>query len=70
MSNGRSALGELHPARGSGRAALVSDFDGTMTEHDFFKLAIDQLLPANTEDYWASYRTGAITGDLNFETHH
>ena len=40
---------------------LVSDFDGTMTRHDFFKLAIAQLLPADTPDHWADYRSGKIT---------
>jgi 2,3-diketo-5-methylthio-1-phosphopentane phosphatase len=40
---------------------LVSDFDGTMTRHDFYGLAIEKLLPADTPDYWADYRTGAIT---------
>lgn len=40
---------------------LVSDFDGTMTRHDFYKLAIESLLPPDTPDYWAEYRTGAIT---------
>jgi 2-hydroxy-3-keto-5-methylthiopentenyl-1-phosphate phosphatase len=40
---------------------LVSDFDGTMTRHDFYKLAIASLLPADTPDYWAEYRKGAIT---------
>src|SRR5262249_23092038 len=40
---------------------LVSDFDGTMTRHDFYKLAIESLLPPDTPDYWADYRTGAIT---------
>jgi 2-hydroxy-3-keto-5-methylthiopentenyl-1-phosphate phosphatase len=40
---------------------LVSDFDGTMTRHDFYKLAIELLLPPNVTDYWARYRTGAIT---------
>jgi 2-hydroxy-3-keto-5-methylthiopentenyl-1-phosphate phosphatase len=40
---------------------LVSDFDGTMTRHDFYKLAIESLLPADTPDYWAEYRTGTIT---------
>jgi len=42
-------------------AVLISDFDGTMTRHDFYKLAIEQLLPQDTPDYWADYRTGAIT---------
>lgn len=40
---------------------LISDFDGTMTRHDFYKLAIERLLPADTPDYWAEYRSGAIT---------
>jgi 2,3-diketo-5-methylthio-1-phosphopentane phosphatase len=40
---------------------LVSDFDGTMTLHDFYTLAIEKLLPADTPDYWADYRSGAIT---------
>lgn len=40
---------------------LVSDFDGTMTRHDFYKLAIESLLPSDTPDYWAEYRVGTIT---------
>jgi len=32
-----------------------------MTRHDFYKLAIESLLPPDTPDYWADYRTGAIT---------
>ena len=40
---------------------LVSDFDGTMTQHDFYKLAIDRLLPPSVPDYWAQYRAGALT---------
>jgi 2,3-diketo-5-methylthio-1-phosphopentane phosphatase len=40
---------------------LVSDFDGTMTAHDFYRLAIDRLIPAETPDYWHEYRLGRIT---------
>jgi 2-hydroxy-3-keto-5-methylthiopentenyl-1-phosphate phosphatase len=40
---------------------LVSDFDGTMTGHDFYELAIESLLPSDTPDYWAEYRAGTIT---------
>jgi 2,3-diketo-5-methylthio-1-phosphopentane phosphatase len=40
---------------------LISDFDGTMTRHDFYKLAIERLLPADTPNHWADYRSGAIT---------
>lgn len=43
------------------RGVLVSDFDGTMTRHDFYKLAIESLLPPDTPDYWAEYRAGTIT---------
>lgn len=44
-----------------GERVLVSDFDGTMTRHDFYELAVDSLLPADVPDYWAQYRAGAIT---------
>ena len=47
-------------AAGKG-GVLVSDFDGTMTRHDFYRLAIASLLPPDTPDYWAEYRTGVIT---------
>jgi 2-hydroxy-3-keto-5-methylthiopentenyl-1-phosphate phosphatase len=40
---------------------LVSDFDGTMTQNDFYKLVIESLLPRETPDYWAEYRSGTIT---------
>ncbi len=40
---------------------LVSDFDGTMTRRDFFKLAIQQLLPCDGPDFWSDYRAGHIT---------
>lgn len=42
-------------------SVLVSDFDGTMTRHDFYKLAIEKLVPPDTPDYWAGYRSGTIT---------
>lgn len=40
---------------------LVSDFDGTMTRHDFYELAIESLMPADVPNYWAEYRAGTIT---------
>jgi 2-hydroxy-3-keto-5-methylthiopentenyl-1-phosphate phosphatase len=40
---------------------LVSDFDGTMTRRDFFKLAIEHLLPPDGPNFWSEYRTGRIT---------
>lgn len=40
---------------------LVSDFDGTMTRRDFFKQAIQHLLPPDVPDAWSEYRAGRIT---------
>ena len=40
---------------------LVSDFDGTMTRNDFYKLAVERLLPPDTPDHWAAYREGTLT---------
>jgi 2-hydroxy-3-keto-5-methylthiopentenyl-1-phosphate phosphatase len=40
---------------------LVSDFDGTMTRHDFYKLTVESLLPPDTPEYWAEYRAGTMT---------
>ena len=40
---------------------LVSDFDGTLTARDFFKLAIQGLLPPDVTDFWREYRAGRIT---------
>ena len=42
-------------------SVLVSEFDGTMTRNDFYKLAIESLIPPGTSDYWAEYRAGDIT---------
>jgi hypothetical protein len=33
------------PTSSHGPSVLVSDFDGTMTRHDFYRLAIEELLP-------------------------
>lgn len=46
---------------GTRGGVLVSDFDGTMTRHDFYRLALEALVPPGTPDYWAEYRNGAIT---------
>ena len=50
-----------HQPGGAKGGVLVSDFDGTMTRHDFYKLALEALVPPGTPDYWTEYRTGAIT---------
>lgn len=43
-----------------GKRVLVTDFDGTITEHDFYRQAAS-LLPHDIPDYWREYRSGAIT---------
>lgn len=43
------------------RAILVSDFDGTMTRHDFYRLAISQLIPPDCPNHWLEYRNGQMT---------
>jgi len=50
----------MSPSNKPGRV-LVSDFDGTMTRHDFYKLAIESLLPADVPDFWSEYRAGMIS---------
>lgn len=40
---------------------LVTDFDGTMTGNDFYKLVADRLLSADALAPWQDYRAGAIT---------
>lgn len=42
-------------------AVLVTDFDGTLTRHDFYQLVRDRLVPADTPDHWEAYRRGAMT---------
>jgi 2-hydroxy-3-keto-5-methylthiopentenyl-1-phosphate phosphatase len=40
---------------------LVSDFDGTMTQHDFFDLARHDLPSVADHDFWQDYVGGKIT---------
>jgi 2-hydroxy-3-keto-5-methylthiopentenyl-1-phosphate phosphatase len=40
---------------------LVTDFDGTMTRHDFYQLAVARLLPPDVPNHWADYRAGRLT---------
>jgi HAD superfamily phosphoserine phosphatase-like hydrolase len=48
-----------------GASTLVTDFDGTVTRHDFFDLVMQRLVPEGTPDYWGEYRRGQRT---HFET--
>src|SRR5215467_4931273 len=40
---------------------FVSDYDGTITDKDFYSLLAEHYAPANTPDYFAQYREGRIT---------
>jgi 2-hydroxy-3-keto-5-methylthiopentenyl-1-phosphate phosphatase len=43
------------------KRVLVTDFDGTMTDRDFYSLVVEQLLPSDLPDYWVDYRAGRLT---------
>lgn len=40
---------------------FVTDFDGTMTQQDFYELVLQKLLPADAPDFWSQYLSGSIT---------
>ncbi len=42
-------------------SVLVTDFDGTLTQHDFYRLVLDELVPAGTPDYWSWYLAHKVT---------
>ena len=46
-------------------ALLVTDFDGTMTERDFYQLALDRFTPSETRYIWDRYKQKELT---TFET--
>jgi 2-hydroxy-3-keto-5-methylthiopentenyl-1-phosphate phosphatase len=43
------------------RKIFVSDYDGTITDKDFYSLLADRYIPADAPDYFAQYREGRIT---------
>jgi 2,3-diketo-5-methylthio-1-phosphopentane phosphatase len=43
------------------RPILVTDFDGTLTRRDFYRLVMERLIPAGTPDFWSRYRAGELT---------
>src|SRR5262249_49600513 len=55
---GASAGEKGRPGRG---ALLVSGLGGPTTRNDFYKLAVERLLPHDTPDHWAAYREGTLT---------
>ena len=42
------------------RGVFVTDFDGTITGRDFYRLVIDHLSPPGADRYWREYLSGAI----------
>ncbi len=40
---------------------LISDYDGTITNNDFYSLLAARYIPAGTRDYFADYRAGRMT---------
>jgi 2,3-diketo-5-methylthio-1-phosphopentane phosphatase len=43
------------------RKILISDYDGTITDKDFYSLLAERYIPADTPDYFTQYREGRIT---------
>ena len=43
------------------RKILVSDYDGTITDKDFYSLLAEHYIPRDTPDYFARYREGRMT---------
>lgn len=43
-----------------GKYAFVSDFDGTITEIDFYTLIAQRYMPPDAPDYFAMYRAGEL----------
>lgn len=51
-----------HPNPSAARTALlVTDWDGTVTRHDFFDIVRRDFLPADAPDYWGGYCSGRYT---------
>ena len=42
-------------------SVLVTDFDGTITANDFYRLAVERLLPPEALTPWTEYRAGKIS---------
>ncbi|HYO82476.1 MAG TPA: HAD-IB family phosphatase [Bryobacteraceae bacterium] len=43
------------------RSALVTDFDGTITQRDFYLLLAERFIPSSEPDYLEEYRQGRLT---------
>lgn len=40
---------------------LISDFDGTITEHDFYQLLVERYIPRDAPNYLELYRQGKMS---------
>jgi len=40
---------------------LITDFDGTLTDRDFYSLVVERLLPPDGPDHFAAFRAGEVT---------
>ncbi len=49
---------DLDPFRG--QRVLITDFDGTLTQFDFFDRAFHAVAPGTIPDYWGQYERGEI----------
>lgn len=49
------------PASDSAPNVLVTDFDGTLTQVDFYRVVMQRLLPPGSPTYWEEFRAGEIT---------
>ena len=49
------------PLPASPARVLISDFDGTLTQNDFYQVFRDRYLKGDASDYWTAYRTGQMT---------
>lgn len=47
--------------RSGADAVLVTDFDGTLTDRDFYSLVVERLLPPDAPDHFAAFRVGEVT---------
>jgi 2-hydroxy-3-keto-5-methylthiopentenyl-1-phosphate phosphatase len=43
------------------RKIFISDYDGTITDKDFYSLLAERYIPRETPDYFVQYRQGQIT---------
>ncbi len=43
------------------RKIFITDFDGTITKYDFYRVALAELIPPGIPDYWEMYLSGKLS---------